>query len=108
MAEEGIYKTLESDVTGWTSYLALEKVLKKWHEKTGVEYVEWLYQSLRTDPALIEDWAVSLEEAIKERGEGNREWLEPVVPEKYKEHFKQKALRDAALREQYRKEREQK
>ncbi len=64
-------KVMKGNVTGWTAYLALQRVLMRWCEISGNEYAEWLYQSLMTDPALMDDWADSLKEAIEERGEGN-------------------------------------
>ena len=73
MPSDQFDKYMKGDVTGWTAYLALEKVLKSWYELSGEEYAEWLYTSLMSDPALMIDWANSLEEAIQERGENNTE-----------------------------------
>lgn len=67
------HKIMKSNVTGWTAYLALQRVLMRWYEVSGEEYAEWLYTSLMSDPALMIDWANSLEEAIQERGENNTE-----------------------------------
>ena len=67
MAMPDFFEYMEGDVTGWTSYLALEKVLERWYKLTGNEYAEWLYTSLKTDPAVMEDWALSLKEAIEEK-----------------------------------------
>lgn len=66
-------KVMKGNVTGWTAYLALQRVLMRWYEISGEEYAEWLYQALMTDPALMQDWADSLKEAIEERGENNTE-----------------------------------
>jgi|GEM_PF-4497987 len=77
MAMPDFDKYMEGDITGWTSYLALEKVLERWYKLSKEPYAEWLYTSLRTDPALMIDWARSLKEAIEERGKGNREELKP-------------------------------
>lgn len=71
MAMPDFDKYMEGNVTGWTAYLALEKVLERWYKLTGNEYAEWLYTSLQSDPALMIDWARSLKEAIEERGENN-------------------------------------
>lgn len=64
-------KVMKGNVTGWTAYLALQRVLMRWHVISGNEYAEWLFQCLMSDPALMEDWCNSLEEAIEERGENN-------------------------------------
>ncbi len=64
-------RVMKGNVTGWTAYMALQRVLMRWSEMTGNEYTEWLASCLATDPALQEDWALSLEEAIEERGENN-------------------------------------
>jgi hypothetical protein len=89
-------KYMEGDITGYTALLALEKVLKRWHEISKEPYAEWLYTSLRTDPALQVDWAKAMQEAITERGIGNREWLAPEVPEEYRENMKKRALQEEA------------
>jgi predicted nucleic acid-binding Zn ribbon protein len=64
-------RVMKGNVTGWTAYIALQRVLMRWHEISGNEYAEWLASCLMTDPALMEDWALSLEEAIDERGDNN-------------------------------------
>lgn len=81
MSNEQFDKYMQGDVTGWTAYLALEKVLKRWYELSGEEYAEWLYTSLRSDPALM----IDLQEAIEERGEGNKSVVEEVFHEEFKE-----------------------
>ena len=83
-------KYMKGDVTGWTSYLALQRVLMRWHAISGNEYAEWLYTSLMTDPALMEDWALSLKEAIEERGEHNQEQaFDTEFPTSYKKPTKE-------------------
>jgi hypothetical protein len=60
---------LESYTTGWVSYYALEKFLLKCYKVSGDEYVQWVAECLRSDPAFMEDWALSLKEAIDELNE---------------------------------------
>jgi hypothetical protein len=90
MKQEQFDKLMEGDITGWTAYLALEKVLKGWYELTGNEYAEWLYTNLRCDTALMVDWAKAMKEAIEERGEGNKTELVEEISEEYKEHLTKK------------------
>ncbi len=85
LTSEQFDKCMKGDVTGWTAYLALEKVLERWYKISKEPYAEWLYTSLRSDPALQVDWAICLTEAIKERGEGNRTELVEEILEEYKE-----------------------
>jgi hypothetical protein len=57
---------LEKSVSGWTSYYALERFLFKCYNVSGNEYVQWIAECLRSDPAFMEDWALSLKEADEE------------------------------------------
>jgi hypothetical protein len=85
MAMPDFDKYMKGNVTGWTAYLALEKVLERWYKISSEPYAEWLYTSLRSDPALMQDWALSLKEAIEERGKGNTEQLFPEIAFRYED-----------------------
>lgn len=64
---------MKSTMTGWESYKVLEKCLQRWHKLTGDEYIGWLSTELDIDTALMNDWANSIEEMVKERNEfGNK------------------------------------
>jgi hypothetical protein len=91
-------KVMKGNVTGWTAYLALQRVLMRWHEISGNEYVEWLASCLPTDPALMEDWANSLAEAIDERGENNTSqayWTERPLPEEFVKRYQERRKKRA-------------
>lgn len=108
MSAPDLNKYMEGNITGWTAYLALEKVLKRWYEISGEPYAEWLYTSLRSDPALKIDWADAMREAIEERGEGNSTELLEVFPEEYKETREKLARKIEKQYNQMMKKKEQK
>lgn len=86
-------KVMKGNVTGWTAYLALQRVLMRWYEISGEEYAEWLASCLMTDPALQDDWADSLREAIEERGENNTSqayWTERPLPEEFLKRYRER------------------
>lgn len=86
-------KVMTGNVTGWTAYLALQRVLMRWYEISGEEYADWLSSCLMTDPALMEDWANSLEEAIEERGENNitqTHGTQRPLPEEFLKMYREK------------------
>lgn len=64
---EGMDEWLGRSMTGWDAYLALEKVLLRWHILSGEEYAAWLASSLRGDSALMDDWARAVKSALRER-----------------------------------------
>lgn len=91
-------KVMKGNVTGWTAYMALQRVLMRWHEISGSEYAEWLASCLATDPALMEDWMLSLEEAIDERGENNTTQMHGTqrpLPEAFLKMYRERHKREA-------------
>jgi hypothetical protein len=73
MDNNEFWDIMQTEITGCTSYLALQKVLLKWAKISGNDYPQWLAEMLFIDQALQEDWAESLKEAIAEHGAKNKD-----------------------------------
>jgi hypothetical protein len=79
MENNEFWDIMQTEITGCTAYLALEKVLVRWAKISGEDYPQWLAESLHCDQALQDDWAQSLKEAIAEHGAKNKK-LAPTKP----------------------------
>jgi|HubBroStandDraft_3_1064219.scaffolds.fasta_scaffold346914_2 hypothetical protein len=58
---------MQQPMTGAEAMRACQIALKRWYNDHKGEEVLWLWMMLGSDPALYEDWALSVDEMLDER-----------------------------------------